>query len=55
MAQFLEKYYRRTGERNGLATVLSDMQALDDGKPADPAAWEDWLEAVRIVLEDARQ
>ena len=25
---------------------------MADGRPADAAAWEDWLKAVRIVLEN---
>jgi len=51
MAQFLEQYYDRVGKKAELAVVLSDMQIMPDGRPADPAAWEDWLDAVRAVLE----
>lgn len=53
MSRFLEHYYRRAGGHGELPTVLSDLQILPDGKPADPAAWADWLDAVRTVLEDA--
>jgi hypothetical protein len=53
MAQFLEQYYVRVGRKGELATVLSDIQTMPDGRPADPAAWEDWLDAVRVVLEGA--
>lgn len=53
MSQFLEQYYERAGRNSELAVVLSDIQMLPDGRPADTAAWQDWLNAVRIVLEDA--
>jgi hypothetical protein len=50
MRRFLEAYYTRTGESGELASVLSDLQPLpSDALPADPAAWEDWLAAVRAV------
>jgi hypothetical protein len=51
MSRFLERYYERAGGRGELAAVLSDIQTMPDGRPADPAAWEDWLDAVRVVLE----
>jgi hypothetical protein len=51
MAQFLEQYYDRVGKKAELAVVLIEMQIMPDGRPADPAAWEDWLDAVRAVLE----
>ncbi len=53
MAQFLEQYYERVGRKAELAVILSEMQIMPDGRPADPAAWEDWLDAVRVVLEGA--
>jgi hypothetical protein len=52
MSRFLERYCERTGGKGELAAVLSDMQIMPDGRPADPAAWENWLDAVRMVLED---
>jgi hypothetical protein len=51
MAQFLEQYYERVGRKAELAVILSEMQIMPDGRPADPAAWEDWLDAVRAALE----
>jgi hypothetical protein len=52
MIKFLEAYYVRGGRKGDLATVLSDIQTnCDDRLPADPAAWNDWLEAIRSVLE----
>jgi hypothetical protein len=50
MSQFLEQYYQRAGKTVELATVLSDIQMLPDGRPADRAAWGDWLDAVRIAV-----
>ncbi len=52
MSRFLERYYERAGGKGELAAVLSDIQTMPDGRPADPAAWEDWLDAIRAVLED---
>jgi hypothetical protein len=52
MSRFLEQYNMRVGREGDLAAVLSDIQMTADGRPADPAAWDDWLEAVRMVLED---
>jgi hypothetical protein len=53
MSRFLEQYDRRVGREGDLAAVLSDIQIMPDGRPADPAAWQDWLEAVRMVLGDS--
>lgn len=55
MSQFLERYCERVGPNAELALVLSDIQEMPDGQPADPAAWEDWLDAVRAVLEETRR
>lgn len=52
MSQFLERYYERVGRKAELGAVLSDIQMMVDGRPADPAAWGDWQDAVRLVLED---
>jgi hypothetical protein len=50
---FLDEYYRRTSGKAALADVLGDIQLLqDDGIPADPAAWGDWLAAIKAVLSD---
>jgi hypothetical protein len=52
MLKFLETYYIRSGRKADLAAVLSDIPPIsEDGLPADPAAWNDWLEAVRSVRE----
>ena len=51
-SRFLEKYSGKVGGQGKLAAILSDIQMMPDGRPADPAAWGDWLDAVRMVLED---
>jgi hypothetical protein len=52
MFAFLQQYYERGGNKDNLAAVLSDIQSIfEDGMPADPAAWKDWLDAVVRVLE----
>jgi hypothetical protein len=30
------------------------MQLLQDGKPADPAMWQDWIECVEKILRQNR-
>jgi hypothetical protein len=53
MFKFLDEYQKRVRDGgDDLVAVLSDIQILADGRPADAAAWEDWLKAVRIVLEN---
>jgi hypothetical protein len=49
MVLFLEGVYSRTGS-DDLGSLLGDLQMLDDGTTADPAAWQDWLKSVRSVL-----
>jgi hypothetical protein len=44
MRLFLEHFYDHAG--NDMATLLTDLSLLSDGGPTDPAAWEDWLDAV---------
>ena len=54
MFKFLLAYYERTGRCAELASVLSEIQtAPSDGLPADPAAWGDWLAAVKSVREES--
>jgi hypothetical protein len=35
-----------------LAGLLGSMSLLPDGNPADPAVWEDWLDAIRRVKSE---
>jgi hypothetical protein len=51
MMIFIENYYYRGGEPDDIGLLLGIMQFLDDDKPADPALWNDWMEAVKRVLE----
>ncbi|XWN35618.1 MAG: hypothetical protein ROO73_02470 [Roseivirga sp.] len=41
-------FYDVTGD-NYLETLLGSMQFLPDGGTADPAIWEEWMEAVEKV------
>ena len=46
MQYFLEQFYERTGS-DDVGALLGDMLFLESGKTMDPAAWEDWLIAVK--------
>jgi hypothetical protein len=48
MFRFLEAYYDRTGS-DELGALLGGLAIDEDGQPMDPAAWTDWLAAVRDV------
>lgn len=50
MFRFLERYYELTGA-DDIGTLLGSMNTklFADGRPADPAIWEDWLDAVHEV------
>ena len=50
MYHFLDALYERTNS-DDLAGFLGGFRLLKDGMPADPAAWEDWLQAVKKVIE----
>jgi len=49
MVLFLEGFYERT-ESDDIGALLGDLQILEDGNTADPAAWEDWLGSVEQAL-----
>lgn len=51
MFHFLENYYVQMDKPDQLGSLLGELQLLHDEKPADPAAWDDWLVAVQKVLE----
>ena len=44
MKLFLEQFYARAG--NDMETLISDITLESDGKPLDPAAWDDWTRCV---------
>lgn len=48
MVRFLEVYYQETNS-DDVGALLGDLQILEDGKTADPAAWEEWLKCLRAV------
>jgi hypothetical protein len=50
MLSFLEDYYFRF-DLHDLGSILGSISLMPDGKPVDPAAWVDWLNAVKRVLE----
>lgn len=45
MFLYLKKLYELTNS-DDLAGFLGGMTLLEDGKPADSAAWTDWLECL---------
>ena len=53
MLVFLENYYGLT-QSDGIGGLIGSMRLLEDGKPADPAIWDDWLEAVKLVRSQER-
>jgi hypothetical protein len=50
MFRFLEAHYDRTGS-DELGALLGGLAIDEDGEPMDPAAWTDWLAAVRIATD----
>jgi hypothetical protein len=54
MILFPHDYYERT-KSDEIAALLGGWQIVRDGKPADPAAWEDWMKcAGKVVREVAK-
>ena len=51
MRNFLEGYYERTSS-DDVGSLLGDLQLLEDGGTADPAAWGDWVDAVTLALQN---
>lgn len=52
MLVFLEREYRLTGS-DELGGLLGGYQLTVDGKTMDPAAWDDWIDAVNEIVEGA--
>ena len=48
MILFLEHHFNRT-QSDDIAALLGDLQLLDDGLTADPAAWQEWMQCVEAV------
>lgn len=51
MYEFLLDLYYREGQPDNLGSFLSDLQILEDGMTADPAAWQDWILVVNKVVK----
>lgn len=51
MVRYLEKYYERTHTED-VGALPGDLQIDGEGKPFDPAAWEDWIEATVSVKQE---
>ena len=49
MKVFLDGYYKRI-HSDDIGSLLDELEFLDDGGTADPAAWEYWGESVEKVL-----
>jgi hypothetical protein len=49
MFLFLDAFYRETSGTANIGEVLGELNPAIDGKSSDPAAWENWLEAVRVA------
>ena len=54
MSLFLEKYYQCT-QSDEIGSLLGDLQILEDGKMADPAAFIDWQDCINEVLTKKRK
>lgn len=46
MYAYLQMLYDTTGS-DDLGGFLGSMSLLEDGTPADPGVWEDWMRAVQ--------
>jgi len=53
MCSFVDAYWRRGGQADDqIASMIGDMQfgeSFGPTKTADPAQWNDWLDAVKKV------
>lgn len=54
MREFLENYYKKTFS-DDIGSLLGDLQLLQDGKTADPAAWQDWIECINKTLKNKKE
>ena len=49
MLSFLNSYWERNGQPGELGSLLGSMVMLEDGSPADPAMWGDWIDEISKV------
>lgn len=53
MFRFLEKYYALSkSDEIGILLGSMNLEIFEGEKPADPALWDDWLEAIYEVLAE---
>ncbi len=52
MYEFLRDLYYREGQPDNLGAFLGDLRILENGITADPAAWQDWMNIVKKVIEE---
>jgi hypothetical protein len=56
MFRYLEKYYALSkSDEIGILLASMNLEIFEGGRPADPALWDDWLEAIREVLAEQGQ
>jgi hypothetical protein len=53
MRKFLEMYYKRTLS-DDVGSLLGDLNMITQGETADPAAWDDWNQALENVLKESK-
>ena len=53
MVLFLRGYWER-GNSEEIGDILSGLMLLAEHRTADPAYWEDWMNAVTSVLDAAK-
>lgn len=55
MTHFLTVYWEKTDSED-VANLLSDMntEVWLDGSTADPAIWDDWVEAVETTFKECK-
>ncbi len=54
MVSFLKRHYART-KSDDIGSLLGDLQLLDSGGTADPAAWDDWIASVEDGKRETRR
>jgi len=50
MQRYLESYRKHTSDDVEVGALLGDIQMLQDGSTADPAALGDWLTVAEVVM-----
>ncbi len=51
VSYFLSEWYKIT-KSDDVGEILSLMECLEDGKPADPAMWDMWKESIEKVKKN---